>query len=190
MKKIFISFLLLAGIYLPEIQAQVKHVTIIDDLETFVPGEGIIQITSDPKITELIGNVLSETSASEKKNVSSSTTTSSSTSAPTPTSSTPASARANNSTSYAKISGYRILVFMSNDPKMVKTLTHKGNLIKGAFPDISVYTGYTAPNWKLLAGNFRTKEEADVAKQKLQRAIPELGKEMYVVPDKINIPLQ
>ena len=157
-QKIIFLLLFAAGSYFSVIQAQVKQVTIIDELETFVPGEGIIQITSDPKITELIGMLSPEISVDGKN--------------------------------YVKASGYRIQVFMSNDPKSVKVITNKGNLIKGTFPEIAVYTGYTAPNWKLLAGDFRTKEEADVFRQKLLKTIPELGKEMYVVSDKINIPLQ
>jgi len=139
------------------IQAQVKQVTIIDKLEAFVPGEGIIQISCDPKIAGLIGT-LSPDSVDQK--------------------------------SYVKTSGFRIQVFMSNDPKAAKVVVDKGSLIKITFPEITVYPVYVAPNWKLLAGDFMTKDEADVFKQKLQKSIPELGKEMYVVPDKVNIPIQ
>ena len=141
------------------IQAQVKLVNIIDDLETFVPGEGIIQINSDPKITELIGILTPEASVGDNN--------------------------------YVKTSGFRLQVFMSNNPKTArKELTDKWNLIKGAFPEITVYSGYDAPNWKLLAGDFMTKEEAEVFRQKMQKAIPGLGKEIYIVPDKVNIPMK
>jgi len=138
---------------------QVKQVTIIDDLETPVAGEGVIQITSDPKITNLIGLVSPETSV--------------------------------NNADYISTNGFRIQVFMSNNPKTArKELTDRGSLIKAAFPDIAIYSGYVAPNWKLLVGDFITKEEADVFRQKIKQAIPELGKEMYIVKDKVNIPVQ
>jgi len=158
-QKIILFLLLFAVTCFSGIKAQqVKRVTIIDDLETFVPGEGIIQVSSDPKITELIGLVSPEMSVSE--------------------------------TDYVKTNGFRIQVFMSNDPRTArKELTDRGSLIKSAFPDIDIYDGYTAPNWKLLVGDFRTKEEADVFRQQIKKAIPALGKEMYIVPAKINIPI-
>lgn len=157
--KIIFPLLFIAGIYFSEIQAQVKQVTIIDNLETLVPGEGIIQIASDLKITELIGVLSSEMSVSNAD--------------------------------YIKANGFRIQAFMSNDPKTArKEMTDKGVLIKTAFPDIAIYTDYTAPNWKLLVGDFMTKEEADVFVQQMKKSIPGLGKEMYIVPDKVNIPTQ
>ena len=147
------------GLYYHNTQAQGKQGTIIDDLETFVPGNGIIQIISDPRITELIGIRSSNKSSNEK--------------------------------SYVKTGGYRIQVFMSNDSQTAKKeISDKGNLIKSVFPDIPTYPWYVAPNWKLLVGDFRTKEEADAFKQKLLKSIPELGKEMYVIANKVNIPAQ
>jgi len=157
-QKIILSLLLFAGTCFSGIKAQqVKQVTIIDDLQTLVPGEGVIQISSDPKITELIGLVSPEMSVNE--------------------------------TDYAQTSGFRIQAYMSNDPKTArKEITDKIGLIKDVFPDVAIYTGYTAPNWKLLVGDFLTKEEADVFKQKMLKSIPKLGKEMYIVQDKVNIP--
>ena len=136
-----------------------KQVTIIDDLETPVTGEGVIQITSDSKITDLIGLVSPTTSVSDSD--------------------------------YVTTNGYRIQVFMSNNSKTaVKEIADKQNLIKETFSDIAVYKEYNAPNWKLLVGDFTTKEEADIFRQKIKKAIPELGKEMYIVPGKVNIPVQ
>jgi len=158
-QKIILFLLLLVVACFFKTQAQqVKRVTIIDDLETFVPGEGVIQVSSDPKITELIGLVSPEMSVSE--------------------------------TDYVKTNGFRIQVFMSNDPRTArKDITDRGSLIKSAFPDIAIYDGYTAPNWKLLVGDFITKEEADVFRQQIKKSIPALGKEMYIIRDKVNIPI-
>ena len=158
-REVILSLLFVAGSYTLKIQAQqVKQVTIIDDLVTLVRGEGIIQISSDPKITELIGLVSPEVSMSE--------------------------------TDYVKTNGFRIQAFMSNDSRTAqKEITDKRALIKDSFPDIDIYTGYTAPNWKLLVGDFITKEEAEVFRQKIKKTIPALGKEMYIVPDKVNIPI-
>ena len=159
MKYKFILFILfVSGAYFSGIQAQVKQVTIIDELEKNVPGEGVVQIISDPKITELIGLLSPEVSIAKDN--------------------------------FVKTNGFRVQVFMSNDPRTArKEVSEKGSLVKTFFPEIPIYEGYVPPNWKLLVGDFLTKEEADVFRQKLQKSIPGLGKEMYVVSDKINIPI-
>jgi len=158
-QKIILLLLLFTGICFNSIQAQIKQVTIVDELEIYVAGEGFIKISCDPKIKELIG--VNSPEISEDKDNSITT------------------------------NGYRIQVFMSNDPKTArKESSEKRSLIKEAFSDIFVYEDYNAPNFKLLAGDFLSKEEADVFKQRLLKAIPQLGKEMYVVQSKIKISMQ
>jgi len=89
-----------------------------------------------------------------------------------------------------KTNGYRVQVFMSNNPKTALTeRDEKRKLINKAFPDTDLYTEYTAPNFKLLAGDFMTKEEAEIFRRKLLKTIPSLGKEMYIVDMKVDIPL-
>ena len=160
MKTKFILFLLLTvGFCVSGMQAQEKRATIIDDLETLVPGEGIIQITCDPKITELIGTPSPETGAGGLYQV--------------------------------ETNGYRIQVFMSNNSRTGREeVKAKGLLMKGAFPETNAYSKYDTPNWKLLVGDFLTKEEAEVFMQKLQKEIPALGKEMYIISDRIIISIQ
>jgi len=160
MHKFILSLLFVAVSCFSGIRAQqIKQATIIDDLETLVPGEGIIQISCDSKIADLIGLLSPEISV--------------------------------NNADYVKTGGFRVQVFMSNDSRTArKEMTEKGSLIKETFPDIATYQAYTAPNWKLLVGDFKTKEEANVFKQQMLKSIPELGKEMYIVPDKIIISMQ
>jgi len=157
-QKLILLFLLFAGASFSGIKAQqVKQVTIIDDLQTLVSGEGVIQISSDPKITDLLGLVSPEQSVNEAD--------------------------------YVKTNGFRIQVYMSNNSKTAsKEMADKGSLIKDVFPDLAIYKEYAAPNWKLLIGDFITKEEANVFKQKMLKSIPKLGKEMYIIPDKVNMP--
>jgi len=89
-----------------------------------------------------------------------------------------------------KINGYRVQVFMSNNPKTAfAERDKKGGLIQRAFPEADVYTDYVPPNLKLFAGDFMTREEAEIFRRKLLKAIPELGKEMLVVSGTVNIPL-
>jgi hypothetical protein len=89
-----------------------------------------------------------------------------------------------------KMNGFRIQVFMNNNPKTAKgEANQKESLIRNSFPEITTYLKYDAPNWKVLAGDFMTRDEADVFKQKIQKAFPAFGKEMYIISDKINISL-
>ena len=152
--KFVFLFLLITGSCLV-VQAQIRRVTIIEELETSVSGEGIVKITADPKIKELIG-LVSPNADSDKDNV-------------------------------IKANGFRVQVFMSNSRTARSEANSKGNLIKGAFPDVKVYESYNSPYWKMFAGDFLTRDEAEAFRQQLLKAVPELGKEMYVIQDKINI---
>jgi hypothetical protein len=94
-------------------------------------------------------------------------------------------------TNYVKMNGFRIQIFMSNNSKTAKSAAiHKESLIRESFQDIPTHVVYQAPNWKVLVGDFITREEAGVFLQKLQKAFPEFGREMYTVSDKVNIPIQ
>jgi len=158
MKLKFIFLLILITGSCLVVKAQVRRVTIIESLETNAPGEGVVKITADSKIKELIG-FLSTTTNSDKDNV-------------------------------IKTNGFRVQVFMSNDSRTARReVDSKRNLIKEAFSDVFVYESYTAPYWKLFAGDFLTREEAETFKQQLLKAIPALGKEMYVIQDKVSIQL-
>ena len=157
--KLILFLLITTGANFSGIQAQVKQVSIMEDLEIYVAGEGFIKISCDSKIKELIG-LLSPELTEDKENS-------------------------------LQTNGFRIQVFMSNEGRTAsKESSDKRTLIKEHFPEIAVYRDYIAPNWKLLAGDFITREEADVFKQRMLKAIPELGKEMYVVPNKINITIR
>jgi hypothetical protein len=135
--------------------------TIIDDLQsTTNASEGVIRIESDPAITALIGNPSNHIDP-------------------------------NKNYDFIEQSGYRIQVFMGNSPGKARSeATSKQAAIKAAFPDLPTYLMYESPNWKLLAGDFITREEANLVKQQLQREFPNFGKEMYIIVDKIKLPIE
>ncbi|GHT88057.1 hypothetical protein FACS189474_2500 [Bacteroidia bacterium] len=134
---------------------------IIDDLQSITnASEGVIRIESDPAITALIGTPNNHIDP-------------------------------NKNYDYAERSGYRIQVFMGNSPGKARSeATSKQATIKESFPDLATYLIYESPNWKLLAGDFITREEANLVKQQLQREFPQFGKEMYVIVDKIKLPIE
>jgi hypothetical protein len=135
--------------------------TIIEALETPLMNEGLIEIDCDPAIAALLGK--------------------------------PSSRVKSDSDNYdvIKTNGFRILVFMGNDPKKSRVEAFdKQSLIRSIFPDMGTYVTYNAPNWRTLVGDFMTQEEASLFKETLLKEFPQLGKEMYVVTDKINIPVE
>jgi hypothetical protein len=141
-----------------------KAQNIITDLETPKAGEGTVRIVCDSKIIELLGTPTSSPRSSESVS--------------------------GNENGYIKATGYRIQIYMDNSPKARNEVSRIQSLFNGTFPNVGTYVSYNAPNWRVLVGDFRTKEEADTFKQNIQSSLPELGKEMYTVPSRINLPIQ
>jgi hypothetical protein len=133
--------------------------TIISDLETSKAGEGAVRIVCDPKIIELLGK---------------------------PTSSPPP--EINDETQPVKLTGYRIQIFMDNSQGARTEAARIVGLMNETFPKIPTYVRYNAPNWRVLIGDFLTKEEADTFRQTMQRSLPGVIKEVYIIPSKINPP--
>ena len=81
-----------------------------------------------------------------------------------------------------KRGNYRILVFSGNDKKRSKNeAMSKRDLVKGRFPEITVDVHYDSPVWKVRAGFYTNKIDAENALHVLKNAFPSFGKEMYIV---------
>ncbi|MDR2681121.1 MAG: SPOR domain-containing protein [Tannerella sp.] len=90
----------------------------------------------------------------------------------------------------AKVDGFRIVVYMGNDPKKSKDeAAYRQTQIYENFPEIKTYIRYEAPVWKVFAGDFLTRESAVVVLRDMQKMFSEFGKEMYIVFEKINFQL-
>jgi hypothetical protein len=148
------------------ISLKMEAQNIISELETSTAGEGTIRIVCDPKIIELLGTPAASSRPSESVSA------------------------AGDESSVARAIGYRIQVYMDNSPKAKNETVHIESLLNETFPDTGTYVIYSAPNWKVLVGDFRTKEEAIIFQQTIQSSLPGLGKEMYVIPSRINLQIQ
>jgi hypothetical protein len=144
------------------ISLKVEAQNIISDLETSKVDEGTIHIVCDPKIIELLG---------------------------TPATSPHSSESILGDETSARV-GYRIQIYMDNSPKAKNEAIRIESLFKEMFSDVTAYVRYNAPNWKVLVGDFRTREEAVVFEQTIRSFLPEFGREMYIVPSRINLPVQ
>jgi hypothetical protein len=135
--------------------------TIVEALETPLMNEGVIEIDTDPAITNLLGKPSFNTKADLGSN------------------------------DVIKASGFRILAFMGNDPKKSKAeALDRQNQIKAVFGEVETYILYDPPNWRVLVGDFVTREEATFFKETLQKEFTQFGKEMYIVADKINVSVE
>ena len=86
--------------------------------------------------------------------------------------------------------GYRVRVFSGNNQVQSKTLAYQIETeLKEKQPELETYVVFKTPNWRLLVGNYRTSEEAIAALRDLKKAFPERGREMFVVKDEIELPL-
>lgn len=80
-----------------------------------------------------------------------------------------------------KIDGYRVLIFFDMSKSAAEQ--QKASFIT-AYPEHKAYMDYSAPNYRVRVGNFRTQLEAEKLKQELLVYFPTA----IVVADKIQLP--
>ncbi|MDR1372661.1 MAG: SPOR domain-containing protein [Dysgonamonadaceae bacterium] len=130
---------------------------IVEELQRQVDGEGAVRISADASIMALVGK--------------------------------PAEIETGNDGGKAVMAdGFRILVYIGNDPKTAKNeAAYREAQIRDLLPEIRTYIRYEAPNFKVFAGDFLTRETAVDRMRQMKTLFPEFGREMYVTHDKIDI---
>ena len=84
----------------------------------------------------------------------------------------------------SSFSGYRIHVFMEIGNEALQHAEEVKRQFENAFPDIPIYLTYAEPYFRLRAGDFRNRVEAE---QCLRRVKPKF-KEAFVTADMIYRP--
>jgi hypothetical protein len=84
----------------------------------------------------------------------------------------------------SSFSGYRIHVFMEIGNEALKHAQEVKKQFEKSFPDIPIYLTYSEPYFRLRAGNFRNRVEAE----KCLRRIKPRFKEAFVTADMIYRP--
>ncbi|UKN00868.1 SPOR domain-containing protein [Paracrocinitomix mangrovi] len=79
------------------------------------------------------------------------------------------------------IDGYRVMIYFDQDKS--KAESEKARFMS-MYNDVSTYIDYSAPNYRVRVGNFRTKLEAE----KLKQEILGIFFTAIVVEDKIQLP--
>lgn len=83
------------------------------------------------------------------------------------------------------ISGYRIRVFYDNSPQARSRSESIENSLMEQYPEHKVYRSFESPNYKVLIGNFRSKDEALRIFNALKKTYPTA----YIIKDRIDYPL-
>ena len=83
------------------------------------------------------------------------------------------------------LSGYRIRVFYDNSPQARSRSESIENTLMEQYPGHKVYRSFESPNYKVLIGNFRSKDEALRIYNALKKTYPTA----YIIKDNIEYPL-
>ena len=82
------------------------------------------------------------------------------------------------------LTGYRIRVFYDNSPQARGRSQAIENSLKEQYPELAVYRSFESPNYKVLIGDFRSKDEALRVFNTLKKAYPTA----YIIKETINYP--
>ena len=83
-----------------------------------------------------------------------------------------------------KIQGYRIRVYYDNSQSARSRSEAIARSISGSYPGLGVYRTFESPNFKVMVGDFRTKDEALKVYQSLKATYPTA----LILKDVINYP--
>ena len=83
------------------------------------------------------------------------------------------------------LSGYRIRVFYDNSPQARTRSESIEKTLMEQYPEHKVYRSFESPNYKVLIGNFRSKDEALRIFNALRKTYPTA----YIIKDTIEYPL-
>ena len=83
--------------------------------------------------------------------------------------------------------GYRVQVFDDNNPRTAKAQAQeRKQAIENRFPEFHAYLQFNSPYWRVKAGDFRTRSEAEAALAAIRAAFPAYATQLRVVRDRIN----
>ena len=84
--------------------------------------------------------------------------------------------------------GYRIQAYSDNNNTTAKAnAQQRARDIAMKFPQYRSYITYKAPSWRLRIGDFKSRQEAQAALQRIKSVYPKYAREMVIVKDRINI---
>jgi len=89
--------------------------------------------------------------------------------------------RINLNTGEETVNGYRVQIFFGSSRQAAYAAQEK---FREEYPDLRTYITYVEPNFKVQAGDFRTRLEAE----KLRNELTQMFSAMFIISGKINPP--
>ena len=90
-----------------------------------------------------------------------------------------------------EVQGYRVQVYSSNIQRTAKSEAFRiESELQQFLPEVPVYVSYHSPFWKVRAGNCRSMQEAQQLRSEIGDAYPQVQRDLYVVRDKIKVPVK
>ncbi|MDE6108789.1 MAG: SPOR domain-containing protein [Muribaculaceae bacterium] len=84
--------------------------------------------------------------------------------------------------------GYRIQVFDDNNPRTARAEAQsRKHMVESRFPYLRTYVQFNSPYWRVKAGDFRSRSEAEAVLEEMCSAFPHLRASMRLVRDHINV---
>ena len=99
-----------------------------------------------------------------------------------------AAATESHSSTPTQRTGYRVQIFEDNNPQTARRQAEHYNAeLHARFPQFRSYVTFNSPYWRVKAGDFRSRAEAEAAMAEFRAEFPGIGSFMRVVRDKINL---
>lgn len=163
--------------------------TYTEHLQKDVSGQGSVAIRQSDEIERLVNNTAPPAPAKPAK---SETTTTHREAAP--HSEAPASPSKSSSTTRTHVArtrhkarGYRICIYTGGNSRADKTkAVQMGQKCREKFPELSVYTTFSAPRWVTNVGDFRTRQDAQKYVTRIRKA--RFTYEVRIVGSEVNLP--
>lgn len=173
------SIYLLFGLLIFSLSSVAQNTSIIDDLNTSKPGQGNITIYQDDNISKLLGKKIVSGVATSANFFSQQMNT------------TGGAGTSSTSKNYVRAKGFRIQVYSGNNQRLSKNEAEsRRNTIRSTFPGMDVSVTYNSPTWRVKAGHFQTREQANQALEQMKIHFPSFGREMIIINDEIRIPVE
>lgn len=163
--------------------------TYTDHLQKNVSGQGTVTIHQSEAIEQLVNNTVPSTpakpAATERTENHHATTTHSETQTTSPK--TTGTARTHVARTRHKARGYRICIYTGGNSRADKTKAMQmGQKCRDKFPELSVYTTFSAPRWVTNVGDFRTRQDAQKYVTRIRKA--RFTYEVRIVGCEVNLP--
>ena len=144
----------------PQTQTKpVERESIFDHLEAPREGQGTIRIIQSPAIQALVKQRTNSAKSGDM------------------------------SQGYTVRRGYKVQVYSGNATNSKAVAQQRAGQVQVSFPEVETDLTYKAPFWRVRAGNFVSREEAQEFLRELKKAFPKFGKEMFIVSANVKVPL-